>query len=205
MRLKQLEMLLQQVGGFSSPSAKWEQYGTPAPLAARLLYHAMMRGDITERRVHDLGCGYGILSIGADILGASVVKGVDIDKNAVESARQNARKLGAEPEFIAGDIRDRKVWSILGPCDTVVMNPPFGAQVAHADRPFIDAALELGNAVYGIFNQGSRRFLEQYVRGRGEIREVVGVEFPLKRAFFFHEKEVQEINVEILIMESTRP
>ena len=200
MRLKQLEMILQRVEGFDSPSARREQYGTPAPLAARLLYHAMMRGDIREKRVHDLGCGTGILSIGAFLLGASAVTGVDIDGKAVESARQNADKLGVEPVFITGDIGDQHVRKTLGPCDTVVMNPPFGAQAAHADRPFIDAALELGETTYGIFNQGSRKFLEEYIRGRGEIQEVVGVAFPIKRTFFFHKKDVQEIQVEIFVM-----
>jgi len=202
MRLKQLEMKLQRVEGFDSPSARREQYGTPASLAARLLYHAMMRDDIIGRRVHDLGCGTGILSIGALLLGASAVKGVDIDEKAVESAQKNAEIIGVKPEFVTGDICEQEVRAALGPCDTVVMNPPFGAQVAHADRPFIDAALELGEITYGIFNQGSRKFLEEYVRGRGEIEEVVGVDFPLKRTFFFHRKDVQEIKVEIYIIRS---
>ena len=40
----------------------------------------------------DLGCGSGILSIAAVLLGASAVKAVDIDFNSVKIARENAEK-----------------------------------------------------------------------------------------------------------------
>ena len=59
MKLKNLEMMLQRLAGFSRPQAALEQYQTPAPLAARLLYHALMKGDIEGKRVCDLGCGTG--------------------------------------------------------------------------------------------------------------------------------------------------
>ena len=55
MKLKQLEMTLQRLAGFSRPRPALEQYQTPAPLAARLLYHALMKGDIEGKRVCDLG------------------------------------------------------------------------------------------------------------------------------------------------------
>ena len=65
MKLKQLEMTLQRLAGFSRPRAALEQYQTPAPLAARLLYHALMKGDIGGKSVCDLGSGTGVLAIGA--------------------------------------------------------------------------------------------------------------------------------------------
>ena len=64
MKLRQLEMLLEGVPGFSSPKSNLEQYPTPAPLAARLLFHATQNGDITGKNVCDLGCGTGILTMG---------------------------------------------------------------------------------------------------------------------------------------------
>jgi len=78
------------------------------------------------------------------------------------------------------------------------MNPPFGAQKEHADRPFIDLALVLAPVTYGIFNAGSAPFVMTYTEGRGEITEMVGGTFPIKRTFTFHTKDVQEIEVEIL-------
>ena len=96
MKLKQLEMTLQRLAGFSRPRAALEQYQTPAPLAARLLYHALMKGDIEGKRVCDLGCGTGILAIGAALLGAASVTGVDIDERALAVARENADLLDAD-------------------------------------------------------------------------------------------------------------
>lgn len=47
----------------------------------------------------DLGCGSGILSIAAVLLGASSVKAVDIDENSVKIARENAEKNHIAPEL----------------------------------------------------------------------------------------------------------
>ena len=179
MKLRQLEIQLEKITGYTRPSPRWEQYQTPAPLAARLLFHAHSRGDIEGKRVCDLGCGTGILTIGALILGAAQVTGYDIDDNALDTARKNAENMHVDPVFIPGDISDPGFSSSIPRFDTVIMNPPFGAQVLHADRPFIDTALHTGQTVYGIFNAGSRPFVENYIQGRGVIDEVIRGIFPL--------------------------
>ncbi|HSQ93795.1 MAG TPA: METTL5 family protein [Methanoregula sp.] len=198
MRLKQLEMTLQRLDGFSRPRAALEQYQTPAPLAARLLYHALMKGDIEGKRVSDLGCGTGVLAIGAALLGAASVTGVDIDEEALAIARRNADLLGTDVRFLAADMREGRCRELIGSCDTVVMNPPFGAQKAHADRPFIECALAVAGVTYSIFNAGSIPFVEAYTAEKAEITEKIGGAFPIKRTFAFHTKDVQEIEVEIL-------
>jgi len=198
MRLKQLEMALQRLRGFEKPRPSLEQYQTPAPLAARLLYHAFMKGDIEGKIVCDLGCGTGVLAIGASILGAASVKGIEIDPKAVEIARRNTALLGADVEYIVADVREATVSDQLGACDTVVMNPPFGAQKVHADRPFIDCALAMAPVTYGIFNAGSVQFIEAYTNDRAYISEKIAGALPIKRTFSFHTKDVQEIEVEIL-------
>ncbi len=203
MKLRQLEITLQHCAGFEKPRVAWEQYQTPATLAARLLYDAYMNGDIEGKTVCDLGCGTGILAIGAVLLGATTVRAVDLDPNAIHKAGENAALLQRDVEFVvadiagadAGDLTDR-----IGPCDTVVMNPPFGAQKqkVHADRPFIDCALAIAPVTYGIFNIGSTPFVEAYITGRARIAGRVSGTFPIKRSFAFHTKEVQDIAVEIL-------
>jgi putative methylase len=198
MKLKQLEMTLQRLRGFSRPRAALEQYQTPAPLAARLLYHALMKGDIEGKRVCDLGCGTGILAIGAALLGAAPVTGVDIDERALAVARENADLLGTDITFLAADLREGGCRDRIGACDTIVMNPPFGAQKAHADRPFIDCAIAAAGITYSIFNAGSIPFVEAYTAQKAEITEKIGGAFPIKRTFAFHTKDVQEIEVEIL-------
>jgi putative methylase len=200
MKLNQLERMLENLEGFSDPSPRLEQYQTPAPLAARLLYHAALSGDIEGRRVCDLGCGTGILAIGAALLGAREVVAVDIDRTALEIARSNAERAGVDILFLHADVADPATPERIGECDTVIMNPPFGAQQAHADRPFIDAALVIAPVVYGIFNAGSRSFVNAYLAGRGEIEEVIGGQLSIKRAFSFHRDEVREIPVEIMVI-----
>jgi len=198
MKLKNLEMALQRLSGYSCPRAALEQYQTPAPLAARLLFHALMKGDIREKKICDPGSGTGVLAIGASLLGADQVQGIDIDKNAIQVAEENATLLGADVEFIVADICDTTLPERLGCSDTVIMNPPFGAQKAHADRSFIDLALRLAPVTYSIFNAGSVQFIKTYTAERAEIDEKVGGIFPLKRTFSFHTQDVQEIGVEIL-------
>jgi putative methylase len=198
MKLKQLEMALQRLRGFSRPEAALEQYRIPAPLAARLLYHALMKGDIGGKSVCDLGCGTGMLAIGAALLGSARVTGVDIDERALEVARRNADLAGVEITFISADLRQGDCRKRIGPCDTVVMNPPFGAQKAHADRPFIDCALSIADVTYSIFNAGSIPFVAAYTAHRADVTDKIGGTFPIQRTFAFHTRDVQEIEVEIL-------
>ncbi len=198
MKLKALEMRLERIAGFDRPRVDLEQYVTPAEVAARLLYHAYLRGDIEGKRVCDLGCGTGILCCGASLLGASAAAGIDIDPASVAATERNAAMLGVSVHAVVGDIRDPTALGSICPCDTVVMNPPFGAQKRHADRPFIDAALSCANVVYGIFNEGSRAFLSGYIKGRGEIDEVAACAFPMRRTFAHHTKDRVEIPVEVV-------
>jgi putative methylase len=198
MKLRQLEMLLEKVEGFSSPSANLEQYTTSAPLAARLLFHAAQNGDITDKTICDLGCGTGMLSIGAALLGAEKVTGIDIDEKALEIARQNAEKFAVQASFLQAEITSST--KIPGEWDTIIMNPPFGAQVLHADRVFIDCAIDTGNEIYMIANTGSIPFVRSYVKDRAIIRETIEAELPIRHSFHFHRKEVRNIRVEIIHM-----
>ena len=62
-------------------------------LCLELLEQLMHPGD----RVLDLGCGSGILSIGALLLGASGATAVDIEENAAATATENAQKNHIDP------------------------------------------------------------------------------------------------------------
>lgn len=199
MKLRRLEMLLEKVSGFSHPSPDREQYQTPPPLAARLLYTAFLAGDITGLRILEPGCGTGILSIGAALLGAGEVFGVDIDQQALKTAEENAARQGVTPSFIQADLQDTPAWKDIPYADTVIMNPPFGAQREHADRPFIDLALDRAEVVYGIFNAGSEPFFREYTRERAEVTAVIEASFTIPRTFFFHTDDRRDIPVIIIV------
>ncbi len=190
-------MELENVEGFSDPDVDLEQYETPADLASHLLHLASQHDDLES--VVDLGCGTGVLSIGSALQGASVV-GVDVDRSAVEVARENAATLGVEDcvEFVVGDVRDIPFNERFS---AAVMNPPFGAQEPGADRPFLDAAERLADVVYSVHNTGSLEFVESYVEG--EMTHAFESEVALPRKFEFHDDEVREVEVEVYRIEST--
>jgi len=145
MKKKDLEILLQRVKPFQSPKADLEQYVTPATIAADVLYSAYVQGDIADKKVLDLGCGTGMLAIGAWMLGAKEVVGVDIDGPALQVAEQNAHELASEVRLLQMNVQE-----LQERADTVIMNPPFGAQRRHADRPFLEKALELASVSYSL-------------------------------------------------------
>jgi ribosomal protein L11 methyltransferase len=81
-------------------------FGTGTHPTTRLCLN-MLEDYITED-VIDLGCGSAILSIGALKLGAQRVLGVDIDAEALPSARENAHLNGvsAQLELELGSLRE---------------------------------------------------------------------------------------------------
>jgi len=192
-----LERRLQRVSGFADPSAELEQYPTPADIAAHLLHLAATRGDLS-RPVVDLGCGTGVLALGAALAGAPRVVGVERDREALRTARANERELapGTEIEWVRGDARALPLnttgW-------TVVMNPPFGAQQGNegADRPFLDAAAEMAAVSYSIHNAGSRSFVESFAAERGgTVTAAFAVDFDVERQFDFHTSARATIDAE---------
>ncbi|KAF1073496.1 METTL5 family protein [Methanogenium sp. MK-MG] len=196
MRIRQIEMLLEGCAGFPDPDARSEQYATPAVVAARFLHEADRQGDIRGMRVVDLGCGTGILACGAALLGAGEVIGIDWDAKALAVARKNAAALECDVTFLEADVSAS--CADIPPADTVIMNPPFGAQRAHADRPFIDAGLVSADVVWGIFNSGSRSFLDAYIRGRAVVDTVIHATFPIHRTFAHHTRDIMAIPVDFI-------
>ena len=57
-------------------------------------------------RVLDMGCGSGILSIAAAMLGATDITAVDIDRNAVKTAFENCDKNNITIKGYAGNVLD---------------------------------------------------------------------------------------------------
>jgi putative methylase len=196
MKKKELEILLETVEDIVEPDVDREQYSTPATVASQLLHFAFMNRDIEDRVVYDLGCGNGILGIGAKLLGAKEVVGIDSDRKVIEVANANSKRLGVEVEFRRCDVRE-----VEGKGDTVVMNPPFGAQRKniHADRLFLEKAFEIAPVVYSIHNAGSESFLRRFIPHATILRFPVA--FPLKRRFWFHKKEKRFIGVDVYRME----
>ena len=162
-------------------------------------------GDLGQgpvRSVVDLGCGTGIFSVGAIHMGAKKVFGFDIDKNVILAAKKYA-KTNALP--IAYTIKD--VTAVDTACDTVLMNPPFGAQKSNqkADRKFLEKAFEISRVIYSLHLKKTIFFLEKMINVlEGEITNQKDYVFPIKWMFGFHDKEVVNYDV-ILLRITTHP
>lgn len=194
---KDFEILLSLLQGFVRPKEKLEQYSTPSFLAADLLWDAHQKGYIKGKRVVDLGCGTGILGIGALFLGAKSVSFVDIDRDALDLAKQNVsfleKRLGKK--FVAS-FSCLSVSSFSGKAEVVFQNPPFGTKDEHADRIFLEKALHTAPLVYSFHKFSTRKFIEEFVRQHNfHVVEVYRYKFPLKAQFSFHVSRVRDVDV----------
>jgi putative methylase len=198
MKKNELERTLQRLAPRSQPRADLEQYSTPAVVAADLLFTAYSFGDIHGRAVADLGCGAGILSIGAALLGAERVVGVEVDPGAIEDARRNAAVAGVDIELVNADISAVELRA-----DTVVMNPPFGSQRRNADRPFLELAMRTAPRVYSLHNARTSGFLHTMARSLGvEIFFQKSYKLEIPHMFEFHDRSRKQIEVTLLCINS---
>ena len=197
LRKKQLEILLSKLQALPHPKLKYETYSLDAECAAQFLHIAgNIYQDITEKRVVDLGCGTGILAIGAMIMGASNVTGIDIDPDSISIAARNAEQLGVPLNLILGDI------DTLHSCkfDTTIMNPPFGSWHKGMDMPFLKKALELSSTIYSLHKQSSssRRFISRKVKQwGGRIDHIFEMQAVLRPTFPFHRQTNYQVNCDL--------
>lgn len=199
--------LAQQLGvvaGFDDPRAPLEQYRTPPEVAATLIHTADLQGDIDGQTVVDLGCGTGMLALAAALRGPEHVVGLDLDPAPLSTALANERRVAstATVEWIRGDATQAP----LCPPDpvTVVMNPPFGAQIGneHADRAFLETTARIASVSYSIHNAGSEDFVESFAADNGgTVTHAFAVELDVPHQFEFHDSASQVIDAEAFRIE----
>lgn len=204
-----LEVILSRLEGFSEPKVRLEQYVMDSRIGADVLWRAYMRGDIERKVIVDLGCGTGILGIGAILLGAKRVFFVDIDEKALKIAKNNLKKaksedkIAGEAVFINKDVRDFVSGEDVK-VDVVIENPPFGVKVRGSDRKFLKKALETADVVYHFGKEEGRGFIERFT---GEIGGKVSDEwvfdYPIKAKYGFHRKRIHRFGVSCWRIEKT--
>lgn len=200
--------LAQQLGvvaGFSDPRADLEQYRTPPELAATLVHRADLEGDVQDRTVVDLGCGTGMLALGAALRGPKRAVGLDIDPAPLRTARENEGKVASATSvsWVRGDAGESPLAPV--PAETtVVMNPPFGAQSSneHADRGFLETTAEFAGVSYSIHNEGSQEFVGSFAADNGgTVTDSYQTEFEIPRQFDHHDDDSRAISAEVYRIE----
>jgi len=201
-RKRDLERALSEIEAHPMPNAYLEQYTTPSKVASETLYlAAYVYDDIIDKTVMDLGCGTGRLAIGAALLGAREVFGVDVDRVAVRVAQKNAEIMGVKEKthWIVADIG-----VVKGTFDTVLQNPPFGVQRRRADRRFITKSLELSSTIYSFHKGGesNREFIKRFIEGHGgKVTNIFPLKMEIPRMFKFHTKRKRSIQVDLYRIE----
>ncbi len=100
----------------------------PRPETEELVYRI---AETAKRgaRILDIGTGSGAIAISlAKLVKESEVVAIDISTEALDIAKQNAERLGAEVEFVKADALGDL--SHLGEFDIIVSNPPY---IPHSD------------------------------------------------------------------------
>ena len=191
MNKKELALILSRLKSFEKAKVEYEQYQTPSELAADALWHAYMEGNITGKKITDLGCGTGILGIGALALGAKRVVFVDADEEALKTAMENL--LHAEKilkKKLNAKFENKDIIEYKGRSDVVIENPPFGVKNPHIDKSFLQKAMKIANTIYSFHKIESKDFIERFARDNGfRVENITDIRFPLKAIFRFHRKK----------------
>ena len=193
-----MEILLERVEGFADPKLHLEQYRLPAPAAAEMLWYIGLRHkDLENRIIGDLGCGTGMLSIGAAFMGADYVVGVDIDQSALMKAKNIADRFRLRGKL---DLVRCRVEDIALEVDVVVQNPPFGVWKREADRAFLKAGITSGHTLYSLHKSGEdvRRFIRGYAEDLGaRVDEILPLSIKLPPTYHFHKKKFHKFDIDL--------
>ena len=206
---------------FSDPKITLEQYPTDTKTTSELIHMIQAQyGDIEGRMVADLGCGVGVLTIGAALLGAGYVLGIDIDQDALDVCRENVEIFDEEyktidllqydvtklyDESVDSSQRDgascTHVHRFYKCFDTVIMNPPFGTKYNEGiDMKFVKTALAMAkNSVYSFHKTSTRSFIEKKAKDWNVGVTVEGqVRFLVKNMYKCHKSKSVDIEVDFV-------
>jgi ribosomal protein L11 methyltransferase len=90
-----------------------QAFGTGDHATTRHCLSRLESVDLVGKRVLDMGCGSGILGIGAKMLGAADVLAVDIDPIAVDVTKENAQLNNVEIRAEVGGTLPSGPWDVV--------------------------------------------------------------------------------------------
>ncbi|XP_043549629.1 rRNA N6-adenosine-methyltransferase METTL5 [Chiloscyllium plagiosum] len=203
LKLKELESLLQRVDGFEQPKLLLEQYPTSPHIAAHMLYtiHTTF-DDVESKLIGDLGCGCGVLSIGAAMLDAGLCVGFDIDEGALNIFNRNVEEFElANVDMVQCDVCSVMTSKLSKAFDTIIMNPPFGTKHNKGvDMKFLKIALDMARtAVYSLHKTSTRNHIQKKAEEWKIKMEVIAeLRYDLSASYRFHKKKSIDIEVDFI-------
>ncbi len=212
MKKKDLEIILSGLNTFEKQQLNLEQYQTESHIAADLLWHAFMQGDVEGKIVADLGCGNGVFGIGALILGAKKVVFLDVDESAIKIAKENTASVERILDRkLTKTFLNKEINKFNNNVDLVIQNPPFGVRKSHADKPFLLKAMKNSTKIYTFHKLETANFVENFVRDEGYgIQLVKKYKFPLRKGkngknkgYAFWKKDLYHVNVGVWLIDAS--
>ncbi|XP_034840027.1 rRNA N6-adenosine-methyltransferase METTL5 [Maniola hyperantus] len=201
-KLKTLEGHLGTLTGFSDPRVELEQYETPAHIAAVALYTVQTQfASLENKLVLDAGCGTGMLSLGAALLGAGSIVALDIDDSALAGLQGNLEDSGVTNiDAVQCDFLNSNVCRWDNYFDTVLMNPPFGTKNnAGIDMKFLKMGLDLtSDSVYSLHKSSTRSHIQKKIKEWGVKGSVIAeLRYNLPATYKFHKQQTRDIGVDL--------
>ena len=189
MRLRSLAIQLSKLQEISSPNLNLEQYQTEGEIAARWLFDIQSFDDLKPGcRVVDLGCGNGILGIGAVLMGAGSAILVDSDEKSCEVSTRNVESLGISDsvKIVNSKIGEKDIE--IREADIVVSNPPWGTQKKASDRPFLEEIISIGTIAH-LMHSSQATHIRNFFNEFGWSSEKYGdLDFALPATYGHHSR-----------------
>ena len=198
MSKKSVAIILSGLRVFENPDPKAEQYPTDSEVAAEIIWDAFMAGDIEGKSIADIGCGTGILGIGALIQNARRCIFVDIDANAIRTAQYNLRMVDGhiEEAMESAEFLNYGIEDFFTPVDTVLMNPPFGTRNKGADLQFLKRAFQISKCIYTLHKASTKDYIRKVIEQHGwKVTYEKEFDMPLKNTMAHHTRKIQRIKV----------
>jgi putative methylase len=198
---KELEIFVESLPTFRRPKLRLEQYPTDAAVVATAVWDAYMRGLLDA--VLDLGCGTGRFALAAAAMGARHVLCVDVDPEALKTAKEAADAHGFHAvDFLAADaptLALRRRFAVA------FQNPPFGIWSGRGtDIAFLAAAVKHAEVVYTIHKLPTLQYVKETVERWGYRLEVVDTAvLNIRPMYRHHRKRIHK--VEVFLARVTEP
>ncbi len=198
---KDLEILLESVPDYSKPKIELEQYITDSSIVSEIVWLSFMRGEISESKVADFGCGTGRFAIASALLGALQVVCVDVDYDAILDSKESVYRLDLDSkiDLVVCDVLKLPFRENLK-FNVVFQNPPFGIQSRRGiDIAFLESSIKYSKIVYTIHKAETTNFIIRKIQDFGKHVDVLGYRSITIRAKYpHHYKRIHRVNVVIL-------
>lgn len=200
--INSLAIALSRLASFENPQFKLEQYITPSQIAAEFLFMTVLAG----KKVVDLGCGTGILTIGAALQLAEEVIGVEIDESALSVAQVNLASVSdmieAKVSFVVSQVGASDIIEGLdvSDVDVVMMNPPFGVRQKNVDKLFLQHAIKMAPLIMSMHKTSTMEYLTDWMLRQGyTLEKRVDISYYLANTMKHHTKKKQYIEVTMCV------